>query len=169
MAEVIPSGAIAATLILREVPGCHYVVCGAPLFSDPDFVHQLQSLAEGLLVEFTGWREDVGRVLACLDLLVVPSTAIDATPRVIMQAFAARVPVVAFSNEGFRELLEDDRTGALVPERTPESLAARICELLQGPRQKLEKMAEAAYEEWRIRFTVEAYRAGIPGILERSV
>ena len=30
-------------------------------------------------------------------------------------------------------------------------------------------MAEAAYEEWRIRFTVEAYRAGILGILERSV
>jgi glycosyltransferase involved in cell wall biosynthesis len=159
----------AARLILREVPECRFVVCGAPLFSDPDFAHQLHSLAEGLPVEFTGWREDVGPILANLDLLVVPSTAIDATPRVIMQAFAAKVPVIAFANEGFRELLEDGRTGALVPERTPESLAARACELLQVPPQRLREIAEAAYSKWQARFTLEAYRAGILAILERTV
>jgi glycosyltransferase involved in cell wall biosynthesis len=159
----------AAALILRELPECRFVVCGAPLFSDPDFAHQLHSLAEGLPVEFTGWREDVGPVLANLDLLVVPSTAIDATPRVILQAFAAKVPVIAFSNEGFRELLEDGRTGALVSERTPESLAATVCELLRAPPCRLREIADAAYSEWQTRFTLEAYRAGILAILERTV
>jgi glycosyltransferase involved in cell wall biosynthesis len=159
----------AAPLIVRQVPECRFIVCGAPLFSDPDFAHQLHSLAEGLPVEFTGWREDVGPILAKLDLLVAPSTPIDATPRVILQAFAAKVPVIAFSNEGFRELLQDGRTGALVPERTPESLAARACDLLQAPPQNLREIADAAYSEWQARFTLEAYRAGILAILERLV
>jgi glycosyltransferase involved in cell wall biosynthesis len=103
--------------------------------------------------------------MASLDLLVVPSTPVDATPRVIMQAFAAKVPVVAFANEGFRELIDDGRTGFLTEVRTPEGLARKIVEVLGDPRRG--EVAERAFCEWRERFSLAAYRKNILGLLER--
>ena len=43
-------------------------------------------------------------MLSGLDLLVVPSMALDSLPRVIFEAFAARVPVVAFPSGGIPEI-----------------------------------------------------------------
>jgi glycosyltransferase involved in cell wall biosynthesis len=141
-------------------------VCGAALFSDPTYGVEIEQLAVGLSVEFTGWREDVGSVLAGLDLLVVPSSAVDATPRVIMEAFATKVPVVAFSSQGFRELIDDQRTGFLVEERTEEALAQGIEYALRCSSR--EDIVEAAYHEWQARFSVDAYRKNILQFLEQS-
>lgn len=154
-----------ARILESSSRGWTFVVCGAPLFSDPSYDTEIRRLAAGLPVEFTGWLEDAGSALAGLDLLVVPSTSVDATPRVIMEAFAAKVPVVAFANEGFRELIDDGRTGFLVEERTEGALAETIERVLRCS--SPEKVAEAAYREWQARFSVDAYRKNVLRILER--
>jgi glycosyltransferase involved in cell wall biosynthesis len=158
---------LAARQLHSRVPGCSFVVCGAPLFSDASYEAGIKQLAEGLPVEFTGWLDDVGPVMARLDMLVVPSTPVDATPRVIMQAFSARVPVVAFANEGFRELIDNGKTGFLVETRTAEALSERIEEVLKGG--LLDSVADAAYREWKARFSLAAYQANVIRFLERAV
>jgi glycosyltransferase involved in cell wall biosynthesis len=159
----------AANILHHHIPGCNFVVCGAPLFSDITYDRNIRALAKELPVEFTGWREDVGEILNTLDLLVVPSSQIDATPRIILQAFAARVPVVAFANEGFKELIDDGETGFLVTTRTPEALAAKLRDLLLGSPDVLNQVAENAWTTWRTRFSLEAYRDRLIGILETMV
>jgi glycosyltransferase involved in cell wall biosynthesis len=156
-----------ARILHRDHPDCQFVVCGAPLFSDSSYDRDIRSLAQGLPVEFTGWREDVERVIEGLDLVVVPSTPIDATPRVILQAFAAKVPVVAFANTGFKELIEDRKSGFLVTHRTPEALAAKIHELLAGDPGRLEQTAQCAWLDWRTRFSLETYQHRMIAILEQ--
>jgi glycosyltransferase involved in cell wall biosynthesis len=151
----------------RLLGGCDFVVCGAPLFSDPSFAVELKTLADGLPVEFTGWQDDSGKVLAGLDLLIVPSAPVDATPRVILEAFAAKVPVVAFANEGFRELIDDGRTGFLVEARTAEALADKIDQVLK--QNCLNEVTEAAHREWQTRFSVGAYRNNIVNFLEQLI
>ena len=47
----------------------------------------------------------------------------DAAPRVILEAFSAGVPVVAFASGGIPELV-DSSAGLLSPQCTPDSLAA---------------------------------------------
>jgi glycosyltransferase involved in cell wall biosynthesis len=155
----------AARILSARNSGCQFVICGAPLFSDSSFEGQVRALAKDLPVEFMGWRDDVTEVLAGLNLLVVPSMPVDATPRVIPQAFAARVPVVAFDNAGFREQIEDGRTGFLVQDRTPEALADKIEAVLRGD--ALPAIAEAAFSEWQKRFSIEVYQRNILEILER--
>jgi glycosyltransferase involved in cell wall biosynthesis len=156
----------AAKILHRILPDCRFVICGAPLFSDSRYGREIRRLAENLPVEFTGWLDDVGQVLNRLDLLAVPSSEIDATPRVILQAFAAKVPVVAFENEGFKELIENGRTGYLVPHRTAEAFAAKICDLLSGAPDSLDHVVESAWNRWREHFSLEAYRNQIMGIVE---
>jgi glycosyltransferase involved in cell wall biosynthesis len=152
----------------RLLGGNHqFVVCGAPLFSYPaaiGYYERVRECASGLPVEFLGWREDVAAVLAGLDLLVVPSAAGEATTRVILEAYAAGVPVVASSSGGIPEIVSDGETGYLVPPGDPARLAARIRDILTDPAALL-RVAENGHRAWRERFTLERYQSRILSIL----
>jgi glycosyltransferase involved in cell wall biosynthesis len=149
----------AARLLFDLAPECRFVVRGAPLFSSPAamrYARTLEALAADLPVEFAGWTEDVDAVLATLDMLVVPSTAVDATPRVILEAFAAGVPVVAFASGGIPEIVEHGATGFLVEERSPKALALAIRNLLREP-DRLRRAAGMARAKARSEFSLERY------------
>jgi len=161
----------AARILYKAAPKCRFLICGAPLFSDPAAMRysaDLEALAEGLPVEFAGWMEDVEGVLAMLDLLVVPSAASDATPRVILEAFAAGVPVVAFASGGIPEIVEHGVTGFLVEERSPETLALAMRDLLREPH-RLREAAGKAREKACGEFSLERYRAEMIETIEAAV
>jgi glycosyltransferase involved in cell wall biosynthesis len=150
----------AARLVAKARPECQFVICGAPLFAHRDaelYFDKVRKAAKGLPVEFTGWQENVSAVLAGVNLLVVPSLREPGAPRVILEAYAARVPVVAFVSGGIPEILHDGETGFLVEPPTPEALAARLQELLSSP-ERLAEIADSAYEIWKEEFTVERYQ-----------
>jgi len=150
----------AARLVAQTHPDSQFLVCGAPLFENPEasrYFDQVRHAAEGLPVEFPGWQENIHAVLAALDLLVVPSLREPGAPRVVLEAYAARVPVVAFVSGGIPEILHDGETGFLVEPPTPEALAAKLQHLIQAPEQ-LPKVAANAYSAWKEQFTVERYQ-----------
>jgi glycosyltransferase involved in cell wall biosynthesis len=103
--------------------------------------------------------DDIHACLAQLDLLLVPSAGQEATTRVILEAFAAGVPVIAFASGGIPEVVEDGVTGLLA--RTTEDMAQRAIELLTGDAGRFLAIAHAARESWRRRFTLERYRQEI--------
>jgi glycosyltransferase involved in cell wall biosynthesis len=161
----------AARILNPLMPQCRFVICGAPLFSDPAasaYGGSLEALAEDLPVEFTGWQDHVESVLATLDLLVAPSAAIDATPRVILEAFAAGVPVVAFASGGIPEILEHGVTGFLVEQHSARALAVAMQEALRQP-QRLRQVAAAAQAKARGDFSLERYRKQIIEAIESAV
>jgi len=151
----------AARLLSKSLPGGRFIVCGEALFSDTasqEYARKLRRLADGLPVDFLGWREDVVSVLENLDLLVVPSIREPATTRVILEAYAAGVPVVAFPSGGIPEIVEDGTTGFLVSPSTPQALAAKIRELIFDSGSRLESAASAGQNLWRDRFRLERYQ-----------
>ena len=83
-------------------------------------------------VAFLGWRGDVGALLAASELLVVPSR-IEPLGNVVLEGFAASRPVIAASADGPRELIEDGRSGMLVPIGDDAALAQAIAGLLADP------------------------------------
>jgi glycosyltransferase involved in cell wall biosynthesis len=161
----------AARILHETAPQCRFLICGAPLFSDPSamrYCADLQALAEGLPVEFAGWTENVEGVLAALDLLAVPSASVDATPRVILEGFASGVPVVAFASGGIPEIIEHGVTGFLVEERSPSELAFAIRDIMREPR-RLREVAESARARARTEFSLERYRAQMIETMEEAV
>jgi glycosyltransferase involved in cell wall biosynthesis len=135
------------------IPDARFVICGSPMFCPESYSKEVYRLAAGLPVEFVGWQEDVGAVLRGLDLLAVPSSPEEATTRVILEAFSAGVPVVAYAVGGIPEIVRDGENGFLVPERTPEALARKIVGA-----SNLATCAQRAREEFLRRYTVERYR-----------
>ena len=111
-------------------------------------------------VEFLGWREDVAAVLDGLDALVVPSLREPGLPRVIPEAWASRVPVVAFVTGGIPEIVTEGETGFLVEPPTAETLAEKLDSLLCRPEQ-LDAAADRAYHAWKENFTLDRYQRDV--------
>jgi len=83
-------------------------------------------------------QDAVGRWFAAADIAVVPSVRddsgnVDGLPNTVLEALASGTPVVATHAGGIASVIEDGRTGVLVPERDPQSLAAVIDALLRDP------------------------------------
>lgn len=94
----------------------------------------LETKAAGLgitgRVRFAGTRNDLGDVLSALDLLVIPSRRFESVPKILVEGMAAGLPIVATRVGDIPELLEDRRTGRLVPAEDPAALAAALLEIL---------------------------------------
>ncbi len=83
-------------------------------------------------VVFTGAREDVHRLLPGCAVVVLPSWE-EGIPVSALEAMACGLPVVATRVGGTPEVVEDGRTGLLVPPGDPRTLAAAVVELLRRP------------------------------------
>jgi glycosyltransferase involved in cell wall biosynthesis len=93
---------------------------------------QARSLGMAEAVTFTGVRADVPKILAALDLFVLPSLW-EGMPNAVLEAMAAGLPVVATAVGGTPEVVMDGVTGLLVPPQDPSALAQAIERLLRDP------------------------------------
>jgi len=158
----------AAALLAGIFRKARFVICGAPLFAQPDFFEEVKRRASGLPVEFLGWQEDVAPVFAELDLLAVPSSE-EGMGRVVAEAFSAGVPVVAFSTGGLPELITHRETGFLVPEISFARLAACIADVIAMDTAELRKIAANARRKWERCYTVTAYQNRVSAVMESLV
>lgn len=89
----------------------------------------LRRLAEELglqdRVVFPGWQDNVAPFFAAADIYVCPSR-VEPLGNVVIEAWAQGVPVVAAAAKGPEALIDDGRTGLLVPVDDPDALAAAV-------------------------------------------
>ncbi len=113
----------------------------------------------GGMVHFTGHRDDVPRLLAAADLLVLPSLY-EGLPNVVLEAMRFARPVVATAAPGTTEVVVDGQTGLLVPLRDPPALAQAIRTVVRDPEcaHRLGAAGRARVEsEFRAETMVDAY------------
>jgi glycosyltransferase involved in cell wall biosynthesis len=84
---------------------------------------------------------------------------------VILEAFSAGIPVIAFPCGGIPEVLDDQRTGFLTSEPTSEALASAISTVLRVNPAYLKHIVEQARDEWARRFTLESYQEHVTQLL----
>jgi glycosyltransferase involved in cell wall biosynthesis len=124
----------AASLVVRSEPSARFVIAGR--FETPAYETCMRRLVHELSltdhIYFLGYRADVPDLLAALDVFVLPSLFGEGAPFALLEAMAASRPVIATRTEGNTEIIEDGRTGLLVPQNHPESMARAILHLLAG-------------------------------------
>ena len=101
-----------------------------------DYVAGLRELAAGDRRVGLGGafaKEDLGRVLAGMDVLVVPSRWYENAPGVIFEAFAAGLPVVATDLGGMSEFVRHGENGLLFPPNDAGALAGLLRRLAEEP------------------------------------
>lgn len=112
----------AAAEVLEQMPGARFVLCGENVEpGNPELSALAAPLGDRVLL--IGQRDDVPAVLNAFDVAVSSSIS-EALSLAIGEAMATGLPVVATRCGESEDLIGD--TGAIVPIRNPEALAAEI-------------------------------------------
>jgi len=115
----------------------------------------LRSLARphGQTIMILGPREDIPQLMAACDLVVLPSFT-EALPTALIEAAAAGRPVVATRVGGNPEVVQDFRTGLLIPPDNPSALAEAVATLLNH-QERAKSFGEAARRLAEERFSLD--------------
>ncbi len=105
-------------------------------------------------VRFLGHREDVPRLLAAADLLVLPSSY-EGLPNVVLEAMRFRKPVVATAAPGTTEVVVNGETGLLVPIGDQVRLTRAIRDVVRDPA-LARRLGEAGRARVEAHFTAAA-------------
>lgn len=119
-------------------------------------LNALRALAEsegvGDRTVIAGHRLDVPACLGAMEVVVHPSIT-EAFCQVLIESMAVGRPLIATNVAGAPEVVDNERTGLLVPPHDPEAIAAAVERLHANPRLRME-MGEAGRRSVRERFPV---------------
>lgn len=139
--------------VVRFHPHVKVWMVGDAPTNKPRYREDLELLVRRLglsrYVEFLGVRHDLPDLLPQMDLVVVPSVVQEAFGRVVIEAQACGVPVIASEVGGIVDIIEDTRTGLLVRPNQPQALADAILRLLKDRKlaRQLARQARTHVEE----------------------
>lgn len=142
----------------RLIPELKIWIVGDAPSSKAAYKEQLQVLVRRLglwhCTQFLGTQRDIPGILNNLDLLVLPTTTQEAFGRVIIEAQSAGVPVIATKVGGVVDIIEDERTGLLVPPADASGIAQAVVRIYKNVK-FARALAEAAYEKVEAKYSVE--------------
>ncbi|HET9478882.1 MAG TPA: glycosyltransferase family 4 protein [Pyrinomonadaceae bacterium] len=136
----------AAAMIAPQFEKVHFVLAGVDTSSTHEIKQQLERLVSELRLRdrfhFLGWLDDAEKLLAAMDVFVSASET-ESFGLAIAEAMAAGSAVVATATEGAREVVEDQKTGLLVPIGNVEQIAENVARLLADAERRKEISARA--------------------------
>ena len=116
-------------------------------------------------VRFLGHREDVPRLMAASDVVVLPSEY-EGLPNVVLEAMTLSKPVVATAAPGTTEVVVDGKTGLLSPIGHLPTLARNLRDLVRDPR-RAQALGAAGRERALAEFRAEDMVARFADLYER--
>jgi glycosyltransferase involved in cell wall biosynthesis len=118
-----------AALIKQEVPESKFLFVGdGALRSTTETLIRELNLTDDVFL--AGLRHDIADLLRCMDIFTLTSLW-EGLPRVIPQAMAAGLPVVANEVEGTAEVIQDGINGSLIPPHDVSCMAHKVVQLLK--------------------------------------
>lgn len=125
--------------IIREIPNVRFLILGNGTLK-VEITRLINSLGIQNNFVFMGMvpPSDVPNYVANMDILIHLSLH-EGLPRTVVQAFAGKIPVIAYPVDGTPEVVDNDVNGFLVPVHDCKNVAKHAVELLKNPelRQKM--------------------------------
>jgi lipopolysaccharide heptosyltransferase II len=144
--------------VLRSMPSVKAWIIGGISPGKDSYMEELEVWTRRLglssAVEFLGNRRDIPQLLSQADVLVMPSIAEEAFGRVIVEAQASGVPVVATKVGGVVEIIDDNEDGLLVHPKDHEGLAEAVLKVLRSS-ELASRLSENGRKKVEEKFTLE--------------
>jgi glycosyltransferase involved in cell wall biosynthesis len=156
----------AAAIVARSDPGAGFIHFGDGPLRDAIRRRIGELGLEGRFI-LAGLRDDLDQFLPHWDLSVLPSFT-EGLPTVVLESYAAGVPVVATAVGGTPEAVADGVDGYLVPPRDPTALARRILEVLEMGHER-RNMGLRGRQRIRAEFTFAAQARRFQEVCEQLV
>ena len=142
----------AAALVVRRVPDARFVIAGEGELRE-SLEHQIRHLNLEKHVILAGFRPDILPVLKAFDIFVMSSVT-EGLGTSLLDAMACGKPIVATTAGGIPEVVDDGRTGILVPPRDHHAMADALVKLLENESLR-RQMGEAGLSLANAKFSAE--------------
>ncbi len=158
----------AAARLAPRLPNARFIVVGSALYGDPrrDYPAELKAQAAKLglgdAVLFVGQRDDPLAALSAMDI-VVNCSENEPFGRVLIEAMACARPIVAFGSGAVPEVVEDRKTGLLVPFPDTSAMAEAVLALLRD-RPRATAYGKAGRQRVAAKFSLAASTKAIEGL-----
>jgi glycosyltransferase involved in cell wall biosynthesis len=107
---------------------------------------------------FAGFRDDLDRLVPCLDLVIHPAR-MEGLGVSLLQSAASEIPIIACPAGGIPEIVDHETTGLLVPFGSDKALAEAIFKVLDNPAWAAE-LGRSARRRVEAHFSLEAMVGG---------
>lgn len=131
-----------ARLLLEQDPTLHFIIAGKGP-EESAIKKQIGHLGISSNVHMLGFREEFRPILQSLDIFLITSVT-EGLGTIILDSFAAGVPVVATRAGGIPEMVEDGKTGLTVEPRDAQGLANAVLSLLKNESLRKSLMTNAS-------------------------
>lgn len=168
----------AAFLLTQKLPSLKFLIIGSGYMMkrrDVGYFDILKNYREDALLRqavkdmklednfiFLGQRSDIENILPLLYCIAVPAIVPETFGRVIIEAMASGVPVIASNIGAFPEIVADKITGLLIEPDNPGALSEALIEILTDE-EKARKIKDASRRRAEELFDIEKI---LPQILE---
>lgn len=117
----------AMSIVFEEFPNARLWVAGEAYEQNPTSLTPEDIAAIGRMpfAKYLGHRDDMADILAEVDIVALP-TYREGTPKILLEAGACGLPIVATDVPGCRGVVKDGFSGYLVPVRTVEPVTRAI-------------------------------------------
>ena len=145
----------AAHSVARQNPNTKFMIIG-----DGDIRSELEQQVAKLGLKnhviFTGHQTNIPKVLEMLDIFVMASIS-ETWGTSLVEAMAAKKPIITSDSGGPSEIIKDGLTGLIVPVKDTRAIAEKINYLIDNPVQSsfLAENAQRESEKYDINFTVQ--------------
>ncbi|MCP4001143.1 MAG: glycosyltransferase family 4 protein [Gammaproteobacteria bacterium] len=117
---------------LAHLDNLHLILAGKGMDGEP-YSSMVATNAMHERIHVTGFRNDAPELIAASDILVQPSRSGEGLPRAVMESMGYGTPVVITDTGGGKEVVQDGKSGFVVPVEDPDAIAQRIEQLYNDP------------------------------------
>jgi len=160
----------AASLVARTAANVHFTIAGGS--PDAEYVRRMKKMAGEKIPagrsQFTGFLDNPVPLIDRADVICMPSLYEEPFGMVVTEGMARGKVVLAYDTGSIREVIEEGKTGFIVPRGNTSALARKIVEL-SNDRDVMKSAGAKAAAAARTRFDPENYIAQLEEIVERVV
>jgi glycosyltransferase involved in cell wall biosynthesis len=147
----------AVALLKKKNVDVRLVIVGENTRNEMNYLEVLKKMTSDLDIQdqvlFTGYRENMGNIMASIDALLMPSHC-ETFGRVLIEAMASKTPVIATNAGGVPNIIDANINGLLVSPQNPQELASAMEQIATIPELR-RSLAESGYFKVRSTYAKE--------------
>ncbi|ODS34147.1 MAG: putative glycosyltransferase [Candidatus Scalindua rubra] len=138
--------------VIKVIPKARFLFIGDGELKS-ELSEEIKSLGLQENIFLLGARRDIATTLSCINIFLLPSIN-EGFGMVLIEAMAAKKPVIATNVGGIPEVVIDGKTGILIPPKDTEGFSSAIIKLYNNP-ELSKRMGLAGYRRTKNIFNIE--------------
>lgn len=162
---------LAAKILQKKYSHVEFQLLGFLNVENPNAIsqQQMQAWVDSGIVDYLGQNDDVTKVIATADCVVLPSFYREGTPRTLLESASMAKPIITTDSVGCRDVVDDGVNGYLCRVKSSQDLADKMDMMLNLSHEKRLEMGQKGRQkmirEYDEKIVIDKYLSSVIEVL----